>query len=252
MTQRNDSAIAVFDDHRAADAAVGELIEAGFDMRHFSVIGKGYHTDERVVGFYNTGDRMKFWGKYGAFWGGLWGLFFGGLFVTLPAVGPVIVLGYLAGMVVSAIEGAVVVGGLTALGAALVGIGIPKDSVIRYETALKADNFLVVAHGPADEIARAKETIERAGAVRVDLNECTQAQASSAMFNDGLRNHIMPKRRALRWARPLQIDRSTAGSSPQPPESVRVDSGAARLHASAIPDPHHVVAEQRFLVLDFL
>ncbi len=175
MAQQTDSVIAVFDDHRAADAAVGKLIEGGFDMRHFSVVGKGYHTDEKIVGFYNAGERVKFWGKYGAFWGGLWGLFFGGLFVTIPAVGPVIVLGYLAAFVVFAIEGAVVVGGLSALGAALVSIGIPKDSVIKYETALRADSFLVLAHGATDEMARAKAIIEKMVPARVDLHERVQA-----------------------------------------------------------------------------
>lgn len=175
MAQQTDSVIAVFDDHRAADAAVGKLIEGGFDMRHFSVVGKGYHTDEKIVGFYNAGERVKFWGKYGAFWGGLWGLFFGGLFVTIPAVGPVIVLGYLGALVVSAIEGAVVVGGLSALGAALVSIGIPKDSVIKYETALRADSFLVLAHGATDEMARAKAIIEKMVPARVDLHERVQA-----------------------------------------------------------------------------
>ena len=103
-------------------------------MKDLSLVGKGYHTDEKVVGFYNSGDRIKFWGSRGAFWGGFWGLFFGGMFLTIPVVGHVIVLGYLALAGVSALEGAVVVGGLSALGAALYGIGIPKDSVIQYET----------------------------------------------------------------------------------------------------------------------
>lgn len=83
-----DSVIAVFSDHSAAEAAVKKLAAAGFEMKHLSVVGKGYHTDEKVVGFYNTGDRVKVWGAQGAFWGGLWGLFFGGLFMTIPVVGP--------------------------------------------------------------------------------------------------------------------------------------------------------------------
>src|ERR1019366_330946 len=109
--------------------------------------GKGYHTDEKVIGFYNIGDRVKFWGKRGAFWGGLWGLFFGGIFMVIPVVGHVIVLGYLAATAIATVETALVVGGLSALGAALYSIGIPKNSVIDYETALKADSFLVMAHG---------------------------------------------------------------------------------------------------------
>src|ERR1700690_3690983 len=151
-----DTVIAVFADHPAAEAAVKKLTAAGFEMKRLSVVGKGYHTDEKVVGFYNIGDRVKFWGTRGAFWGGFWGLFFGGLFMTIPIVGHVIVPGYLAAMAISAIESAVVVGGLSALGAALYSIGVPKDSVLQYETAVKTDNFLVMAHGATAEIARAK------------------------------------------------------------------------------------------------
>jgi hypothetical protein len=151
-----DAVIAVFADHPAAEAAVKKLTDAGFEMKHLSVVGKGYHTDEKVIGFYNMGDRVKFWGTRGAFWGGLWGLFFGGLFLTIPVVGHVVVLGYLAAVAFSAAEGAVVTGGLTALGAALYSVGIPKDSVLQYETAIKADGFLVMAHGSSGEVARAK------------------------------------------------------------------------------------------------
>jgi len=39
-------------------------------MKKLSIVGRDYHTDEHVVGYYNTGDRMKVWGKTGAFWGG--------------------------------------------------------------------------------------------------------------------------------------------------------------------------------------
>jgi Heat induced stress protein YflT domain len=154
-----NSVVAVFPDHTAAEEAVKRLTDAGFDMKTLSVVGKGYHTDEKVVGFYNTGDRIKFWGTRGAFWGGFWGLFFGGLFMTIPLVGHVIVLGYLATVAISAIENAVLVGGLSALGAAIYSLGVPKDSVLQYETAIKADSFLVMAHGSSDEVARAKSIL---------------------------------------------------------------------------------------------
>ena len=139
-------------------------------MKNLSVVGKGYHSDEKVVGFYNAGDRIKFWGRRGAFWGGFWGLFLGGLFMTIPVVGHVVVLGYLATVAIAGIENAVLVGGLSALGAALYSIGIPKDSVIQYETALKADSFLVMAHGTAEEMARAKTILGTASPLRVDVH----------------------------------------------------------------------------------
>lgn len=165
---RNEAIVAIYADHLAAESAIRKLAEAGLEIKNFSIIGKGYHSEEKVVGFYNADDRIRFWGKTGAFWGGLWGLFFGGIFVTIPVIGSVVVLGHLAAMVFAAIEGAVVVGGLSALGAALVSIGIPKDSVIRYEEALKADSFLVVAHGAAGEMARAMNVLETTESIRLD------------------------------------------------------------------------------------
>ena len=169
-----DTVVAVFADHPAAETAIKKLTGAGFDMKNLTVVGKGYHTDEKVIGFYNTGDRIKFWGTRGAFWGGFWGLFLGGLFVTVPAVGQVVVLGYLAAIAIAAIENAVIVGGLSAIGAALFSIGIPKDSVIQYETALKTDSFLVMAHGSATVVARAKAILGTANPSRVDVHTATQ------------------------------------------------------------------------------
>ena len=66
-----NAVIAVYDTHEAAEKAVKELQKSGFDMKKLSVVGKDYHTEEHPVGYYNTGDRMKYWGKMGAFWGGL-------------------------------------------------------------------------------------------------------------------------------------------------------------------------------------
>jgi hypothetical protein len=178
--ENTDTVIAVFVDHPAAEAAIKKLNVAGFDMKNLSVVGKGYHTDEKVVGFYNTGDRIKFWGKRGAFWGAFWGLFLGGLFVTVPVVGQVVVLGYLAAIVIGAIENAVIVGGVSALAAALYSIGIPKDSVIQYETALKTDNFLVMAHGPEAEIARAKTILGTVNPTRLDVHTGAQTAEPAA------------------------------------------------------------------------
>jgi hypothetical protein len=54
-----DTVIAIFPDHNAAEAAIKNLTEAGFAMKNLSIVGKGYHTEETVVGFYNIGDRVS-------------------------------------------------------------------------------------------------------------------------------------------------------------------------------------------------
>ncbi len=174
-----ETAIAVFPNHDAAEGAVKTLTAAGFAMKNLSVVGNGYHSEEKVVGFYSAGDRIKFWGSRGAFWGGFWGLFFGGLFLASPVTGPVVVLGFLATIIVAGIENALVVGGVAALAAALYSIGVPKDSVIQYESALKADSFLVMARGTKEEIARAKTILGATNPSRLDIHRDADAVAPS-------------------------------------------------------------------------
>ena len=164
-------AIATFDDHASAESAVKKLAAAGFEMSHISIIGKGYHTDETVTGFYNIGDRITFWGSRGALWGGLWGLFMGGMLLTVPVMGQVVVLGYLATTLISIAEGAVIFGGLGALGGALYSMGIPKDSIIAYESAIEADNFLVMVRGSTAQVAKARDMLAQATARKVDIHE---------------------------------------------------------------------------------
>jgi uncharacterized membrane protein len=154
------SVVAVYNTHPEAEEAVKKLQHAGIDMQTLSIVAKDYHTEEHVVGYYNLGDRMKRWGKTGAFWGGFWGLLFGSAFFAVPGIGPVLVAGPLVAWIVSGLEGAAVVGGLSALGAALFGAGIPKDSVIEYETALKSDKFLLIVNGSAADVAKAKAVLE--------------------------------------------------------------------------------------------
>src|SRR5271166_1879617 len=155
MSERN-SVVAVYSTHAGAEEAVKELQRAGIDMRSLSIVGKNSHTDEQVTGYYNTGDRMKYWGKAGAFWGGFWGLLFGSAFFAIPGIGPILVAGPVVAWIVGALEGAVVVGGLSAVGAGLYSMGIPKDSVLQYELALKTDQFLLMVHGTAKDVETAR------------------------------------------------------------------------------------------------
>src|SRR6202167_4663691 len=158
---KEDSVVAVYQTHTEADRAVKDLQRDGVDMHKLSIIGKGYHTDEQVVGYYNTGDRMKYWGKAGAFWGGFWGLLFGSALFMIPGLGPILVAGPLVAWIVAGVEGAGEGGAVGVLGAGLFSIGIPKNSIVKYETALKTDQFVLIAHGTAAEVAKAKEIIER-------------------------------------------------------------------------------------------
>jgi uncharacterized membrane protein len=178
MTDTN-AVIAVYDSHAAAEDAVKELQKSGFDMKKLSVVGKDYHTDEHVVGYYNARDRVKYWGKWGAFWGGFWGLLAGAAFFWVPAIGPVLVGGPLVAWIAAGLEDAVIVGGLSAIGAGLYSLGIPKDSIVTYETALRAGHYLVVAHSTSDEAAKARNILSSLSPTRVTDHDLEPAMQTS-------------------------------------------------------------------------
>jgi uncharacterized membrane protein len=169
MSEQN-SVVAIYPSHDGAEEAVKELQRGGIDMKTLSIVGKDTHTDEHAVGYYNAGDRMKYWGKAGAFWGGFWGLLFGSAFFVIPGIGPLLVAGPMVAWIVAALEGAVVVGGLSAIGAGLYSLGIPKDSIVNYELALKTDKYLLMVHGTASEVGKAREIIQGTHPVSVELH----------------------------------------------------------------------------------
>ncbi len=161
MMSDKNSVVAIFESHERAEDAIRELQKSGFDMKKLSIIGKDYHTEENVVGYYTTGERMKYWGKLGAFWGGFWGMLFGSAFFWLPGIGTVLVAGPLVVWIVGALESAAVMGGLSALGAAMYSVGIPKNSVLQYETHVKNGKLLLVAHGTPEEVEHAKDLLDQ-------------------------------------------------------------------------------------------
>lgn len=160
---KTDFTVAVFDTHTLADAAVRRLAHAGVDMKQISIVGRDYHTEEHAIGYVNAGDRARFFGKLGAFWGGLAGLLLGSALMFIPVFGHLIILGPFAATLAGGVEGAVLGGGASALVGVLTTMGIPKDSVVRYETALKANKFLIVVHGDAAANRRAKDVLDEAG-----------------------------------------------------------------------------------------
>ncbi|CAH0533581.1 hypothetical protein VST7929_01451 [Vibrio stylophorae] len=154
--KQQEKIITIANTHLEAEAVIKKLQAEKFDVSKISILGKGYHSEENVAGFYNTGDRVKTWGKAGAFWGGLWGAMVGAGLFWLPGVGALMVAGPIVSAFVGAVEGAVITGGLGAVGGALASIGVPKDSIVKYDSAIKADKFLVIVHGDTEDISKAK------------------------------------------------------------------------------------------------
>lgn len=75
------------------------------------------------------------------------GILFGSAMIFIPVVSHIIVLGPPAARLFGGLEGAAPFGGASALVGALTALGIPRNSVLRYETTLKADKFMLAVHG---------------------------------------------------------------------------------------------------------
>ena len=176
---KENSVVAVYPDHSSAENAINELKKSDFNIKKLAIVGQAYHTEDQVVGYYTAGDRMKHWGKMGAFWGGLWGLLVGSAFFIIPGIGPVIVAGSAVAWIVGALESAVVVGGLSALGAGLYSMGIPKDSVLKYESSIKAGKYVLIAHGTPEEVESARRILDNTSVEEMNVHQPDQTAAAA-------------------------------------------------------------------------
>jgi hypothetical protein len=179
IDSKENSVVAVYPQHSDAENAINLLKKADFNIKKLAIVGKGYHTEEQVVGYYTTGDRMKHWGKMGAFWGGLWGLLAGSAFFLIPGVGPVMVAGSAVAWIVAALESAAVVGGLSALGAGLYSQGISKGSALKYESSIKAGKYLLISHGTSEEAEGARRILADTDAEEVNIHQPDRSAAAA-------------------------------------------------------------------------
>ncbi len=160
MSGKQKSAVSIFNTHIEVEDAVRELEKNGFDMMKLSIAGKDCHSRDSIAGYYNTGDRVRCCGKLGTFWEKVLGFVSGSAFFIIPGIGPVVIGGPLVRWI-SALEGAALVDGLSAIGTVFYSIGIPNDSILEYETSLKLNKFLLVAHGAAEEVEQARKILEK-------------------------------------------------------------------------------------------
>jgi hypothetical protein len=159
--KRESSSVYVFDTHVKLESAIRSLSESGFDVKKLSMIGKGYRSEARPVGFYTADNRIQAWGGISAFWGDMWGLLLAPAVFWLPGFGLMAMAGPVVSALVGKSNGAGVVDGVSALCGALTQSGVPTNQVAKYEAALKADKYVLMVHGNAAEVAKAHSVLAR-------------------------------------------------------------------------------------------
>ena len=160
-----------FSTHADAEGAVRALSESGVPIKHVSIVTQNLQTTEAVQGFVTTADVAGAGAASGAWWGGFFGLLVGSAFLWIPGFGPLIVAGALASSFLGMLEGAAVgaVGG--GLVGALMGYGLSKEKAIKYESVVRAANYLVLMHGDDAQVRTARGVLERLHAADIDVSE---------------------------------------------------------------------------------
>jgi hypothetical protein len=65
----------------------------------------------------------------------------------------------------------VVVGGLSAVAAGLVSLGVSKEKAVKYEAEVKADKFVLIVNGSMEELERAKTILAGTSPIIMETHE---------------------------------------------------------------------------------
>jgi hypothetical protein len=154
-----NSIVTVYKTQAEVQQALGALTKSGFQSRNISVAARERHTATHAMGYFHFGDRMRYCGEVSQFWSHMWARMSEGAFFLIPGIGPLLVAGPLATWIASVVDGAIAIDGVSVLGATLYSVGIPMESILHYESALRSDKLLLIAYGRTDEITEAEEIL---------------------------------------------------------------------------------------------
>jgi hypothetical protein len=167
-----DALVAIYARHADSKDAVRALQVAGFNMARVSLVAKDHelNSHRRVIGFREGGGRIPFGRSQPPFWAELWNLLPWSAFFWIPETGALFVGGPLLVGIVEAGDGEDTAPRRSALGLGLHHLGIPRDRIARYETAVKVNQDLVIAQGTEEEVILARPIIRASGSVQISYH----------------------------------------------------------------------------------
>jgi len=169
MSQQS-SVVGMYPTLGAAEAAIKKLDGGKFPIQQISLVAKDIQDEKKVHGYVTACDVSQSGAKTGAWLGGIFGLLVGAAFIWVPGVGPAIVAGSLSAALAGGIEGALAGAAMGGILSGLAAWGISKEHILKYEQSVKAGSYLVVAHGSAEEAARAQKLLQGTGAAELNLH----------------------------------------------------------------------------------
>ena len=157
----NNATLTVFKSEVDAEAAIRQLARDGYDLSKVSMVGRD--VDGAVPFGGHVGDNVRGGSlvMVGASWGGIRAMLVGSGFLLVPGIGPLIVAGPLLTLIVRWMGAVVGPDKLSAMVAGLDELGIPTDSILRCEAALKSGKVILIAEGSAMAMILAREVFRR-------------------------------------------------------------------------------------------
>ena len=163
--------VAIYNTCAEGETAIREINASRIDIMRLSFLGRDYRARDKLVGRYQSSDHTRYWENLSSLGNGVWGLLSSIALFHIPETGSLLAGGPVAGAIIGSLEGIPAVRGLSAVGSGLHIIGIPRDSILKYERAIKGDKYLIIAQGIEEEIARVKAIIKNTDVVEFDLHQ---------------------------------------------------------------------------------
>jgi hypothetical protein len=163
MAGKNTAAFGIYPNNSAAEAAVDQLVAAGFSNQDVSVLMADRKGSKDFAAEKNTKapEGATTGAGVGGAVGGTLGLLAGIGALAIPGVGPLIA----AGPIMGALAGLGAGGAVGGVVGALVGLGIPEYEAKRYEGRVKDGGVLLSVHcDSSNEVSRAKDILKATGA----------------------------------------------------------------------------------------
>src|SRR5436190_8785879 len=183
MAGKNTAGFGIYRTSMAAERAVDQILAAGFSNNDISVLLPDNQSSREFAHEKNTKapEGTTTGATAGGVVGGTLGLLAGIGTLAIPGLGPFIA----AGPIMAGLAGLGVGGAVGGLIGALVGMGIPEYEAKRYEGRVKDGGVLLSVHcDTSNEIARAKEILERSGADDVASSGEDAVSTSSTTAGD--------------------------------------------------------------------
>lgn len=164
------SIVGIYNSMAAAEEAVNRLNAHQFPLEQVSIVAQNLQSEKQVHGYITIGDVAAGGATSGAWMGGLFGLLIGAAFIWVPGFGPLVVAGPLTAVLLGGLEGALVGAAGGGLLGALVGWGVSKKHILKYEEHVRGGKYLLLVHGTPDEVMQAKSLLEATEYAELNLH----------------------------------------------------------------------------------